>query len=80
MGNLELETNGAAKCTFANVTAEGDIEIETNGAGNIDANVFCQDLRIELNGAGTGVVTGECKKLVCEENGAGKIDFSKLKR
>ena len=80
VGNLELETNGAAKCTFANVTAEGDIEIETNGAGNIDANVFCQDLRIEMNGAGQGTFTGECKKLVYDENGASKIDFSKLKR
>ena len=80
VGALELETNGAAKCTFAKVETEGNIEIEVNGAGEINANVFCQDLRIELNGASNGTFSGECKKLVCEENGASKVDFSNLKR
>lgn len=80
VGALEVETNGAASCTLTRVTAGGDIEIETNGAGNINANVFCNELRIEMNGAGQGTFTGECKKLVYDENGASKIDFSKLKR
>ena len=80
VGNMELETNGAAKCTLTNVVTAGNLEIEMNGAGDIEANVFCQDLRIELNGAGKGVFSGECKKLVCEENGASKVDFSNLKR
>lgn len=80
VGELELETNGASKCDFAQITAKENIEIEINGAGDVNANVFCQDLRIEMNGAGKGVFTGECKKLVCEENGASKVDFSKLKK
>lgn len=77
---LELETNGAAKCSLTSVETKGNIEMEVNGAGDINANVFCQDLRIELNGASKGAFTGECKKLVCEENGASKVDFSNLKR
>lgn len=77
---LDLEANGAAKCTLAKVSAKEDIEIEINGAGDISANVFCQDLRVELNGASKGVFTGECQKIVCDENGASKVDFSNLKR
>jgi len=77
---LNLEGNGATKCNFAKVSTKENIEIELNGAGDIDANVFCQDLRIQMNGAGKGVFSGECKKLICEENGASKVDFSKLKR
>jgi hypothetical protein len=80
VGELELEANGASKCDFAHIIAKENIEIEINGAGDIDANVFCQDLRIQMNGAGKGVFSGECKKLICEENGASKVDFSKLKR
>lgn len=80
VGSLDLETNGAAKCTIAKLETKGNIEIEVNGAGEINANVFCQDLRIELNGASNGSFSGECKKLVCEENGASKVDFSNLKR
>ena len=80
VGSLELETNGASKCSIAKLETIGNVEIEVNGAGDIDVNVFCQDLRIEMNGAGKGTFSGECKKLVCEENGASKIDFSKLKR
>ena len=80
VGALNLETNGASSCTLNNVTTKEDIEIEINGAGDINANVLCQELRIELNGASKGVFSGECKKLVCEENGASKVDFSKLKR
>ena len=77
---LNLETNGASSCSLNKITTKEDIEIEINGAGDINANVFCQELRIELNGASKGVFTGECKKLVCEENGASKVDFSKLKK
>ena len=80
VGALDLETNGAAKCSIAKLETKGNIEIEVNGAGEINANVFCQDLRIELNGASNGTFSGECKKLVCEENGASKVDFSNLKR
>ena len=80
VGALEVEANGAARCTLTHVTAWCELEIETNGASNINANVFCNELRIEMNGAGQGTFTGECKKLVYDENGAGKIDFSKLKR
>ena len=77
---LNIDMNGAGRCSLARVTATGDIEIEVNGAGEVKANVFCQELSVELNGAGNAVLTGECKKLICEENGASKIDFSNLKR
>ena len=80
VSSFDLETNGASSCTLSKITTKEDIEIEINGAGDINANVFCQELRIELNGASKGVFTGECKKLVCEENGASKVDFSKLKK
>ena len=63
------------------VTAKEDIEIEMSGAGEIKANVFCQDLSIEINGAGEAVLSGECKgTFSCEQNGASKIDTSNLKR
>ena len=78
--SLELEMNGASKCSIAKLETTGNIEIEVNGAGDINADVFCQDLRIEMNGAGKGTFSGECKKLVCEENGASKMDFSNWKR
>jgi hypothetical protein len=77
---LKLELNGASECTLVKVTAQEDIEIEVNGAGNLNANVFCQELEVELNGAGKAVLSGECKNLVCEENGASRVDFSKLRR
>ena len=76
VGELNLEGNGASRCNLAKVSTKENIEIEINGAGDIDANVFCQDLRIEMNGAGKGAFSGECKKLICEENGASKVDFS----
>ena len=77
---LNIDLNGAGGCSLAKVAATGDIEIEVNGAGDVNANVFCQELSVELNGAGNAVLSGECKKLICEENGASKIDFSKLNR
>ena len=80
VASLNVELNGVGDCSFANVTAQGNIEIEVNGAGDINANVFCQELEVELNGAGKAVLSGECKNFVCDENGASKVDFSNLKR
>ena len=80
VASLNVKLNGVADCSFANVTAQGDIEIEVNGAGDINANVFCQELEVELNGAGKAILSGECKNFVCDENGASKVDFSNLKR
>lgn len=80
VASLNVELNGVADCSFAHVTAQGDIEIEVNGAGDIDANVFCQELEVELNGASNAVLSGECKNFVCDENGASKVDSSNLKR
>lgn len=77
---LNIELNGAGKCSLSKVTTRGDIEIEVNGAGDINANVFCQELTVELNGAGNAVLSGECKNFICEENGASKVDSSNLKR
>ena len=78
--SLNIEVSGAGKCTLAKVVASDDIEIEVNGAGDVNANVFCQELSVELNGAGMAVLSGECKNFVCGENGASKVDASKLKR
>ncbi len=80
VGELSIKTNGTGMCTLENVTSEKDVEIELNGAGDINANVFCQELSVELNGAGLAVLSGECKHLNCEENGSSKIDFTNLKR
>ena len=79
--SLNVEISGAGKCDIGKVTTTGDVEIEVNGAGEVKANVFCQDLSIEINGAGNAVLSGECRgTLSCEQSGAGKIDTSNLKR
>lgn len=78
--SLSMEMNGAAECSFAKVTAQGDIEIEVNGAGNLNANVFCQDLEVEINGAGNAVLSGKCENFSCQQNGAAKIDTSNLNK
>ena len=78
--SLNLEISGAGKCDLAKVTTTGDIEIEVNGAGDVNANVFCQELSVELNGAANAVFSGECKNYTCENNGACKADFSNLKQ
>ncbi len=80
VGDLDIKINGTGVCTLENATSEKDVEIELNGAGDINANVFCQELSVELNGAGLAVLSGECKHLNCEENGSSKIDFTNLKR
>ncbi len=77
--SLTLEMSGAGKCNLAKVTTTGDIEIEVNGAGDVNANVFCQELSVELNGAANAVFSGKCKNYTCENNGACKADFSNLK-
>ncbi|MBQ9558759.1 MAG: DUF2807 domain-containing protein [Bacteroidaceae bacterium] len=79
--SLTLEMSGAGKCNLAKVTTTGDIEIEVNGAGDVNANVFCQNLDIELNGAGSAMLSGQCKgTFTCDQNGASKVDTSNLKR
>ena len=78
--SLTLEMSGAGKCNLAKVTTTGDIEIEVNGAGDVNANVFCQELSVELNGAANAVFSGKCKNYTCENSGACKADFSNLKR
>lgn len=79
--SLNIEISGAGKCSLDKVTASDDIEIEVNGAGEVNANVFCQDLSVELNGAGDAVISGECKgTFTCDQDGACKIDTSNLKR
>ena len=78
--SLSLEMSGAGKCDLAKVTTTDDIEIEVNGAGDVNANVFCQELSVELNGAANAVFSGECKNYTYENNGACKADFSNLKR
>ena len=78
--SLSLEVSGAGKCDLAKVTTTDDIEIEVNGAGDVNANVFCQELSVELNGAANAVFSGECKNYTCENNGACRADFSNLKR
>ena len=77
--SLTLEMSGAGKCNLAKVTTTGDIEIEVNGAGDVNADVFCQELSVELNGAANAVFSGKCKNYTCENNGACKADFSNLK-
>ena len=79
--SLNVEVSGAGRCTLGKVVAEGDIEIEVNGAGDVTANVFCQDLDVEINGAGNAVLSGQCQgTFSCSQNGASKIDTSNLKR
>lgn len=78
--SLDIELNGAGRCSLANVRATGDIDLEVNGAGEVQANVFCQELDVEFNGAGSAVLSGECQHFESEANGASKIDASNLKR
>lgn len=78
--NLDVEVNGAADVTMAQVEAVEDIEVEIRGAGDVHSNTFSKNLRIEMGGACSAVLTGECEHLVAEENGASNLDFTGLKR
>ena len=78
--SLEIEVSGAARCALAKVTTTDDVEIEVNGAGEVKANVFCNELSVELDGAVGAVLSGNCKTFTCEQNGSGVVDTSKLNK
>ena len=78
--SLEIEVSGAARGDLAKVTTTDDVEIEVNGAGEVKANVFCNELSVELDGAVGAVLSGNCKTFTCEQNGSGVVDTSKLNK
>ena len=73
--SLRVTVSGAGDIDIDHVKCQGNVNLGVSGAGDMDANVECQELEASVSGAGDMDLTVMCDVLRVSVSGAGDIDL-----